>query len=425
MRRLRGQYPGWTPPADLSTLRAATGQGPGVDAAPIWSRIERGDVVGVGARLDQARATSPGWTPDAEMLRLIELSESQAAFDAAYAHRDAGAAIAAARRTPAMMRCDRINNAWRLAEMYQADGQRDAAVATWRGTAGACTRQADVVATLEKANEVATWPEMQQMFAAARASAPANARALDEVEARLAAGRGQRGPAAPAAATTPRAAAPQGQPPAATAMAPPAQVPAAASGGLPLRGDSRLSEARRLKEAGQWAACLAASSEPRSIDILYERSWCAYNLDRAGEALAGFAATERTGAALGGDINRDSRFGMILSYLALNMTEEGARLAAVTTLTREQRVGVEATILDQRGVRAYQSRDYAGAIGYFNALEALTGPIRRDLAMLRGYAFMQTGNHPAAHAEFTRLHTQLATDETRAALRSVAGMIGG
>jgi len=281
---------------------------------------------------------------------------------------------------------------------------------------------------LEKANEVATWPEMEQLFAAARSAAPANARVLDELELRLRAGRGQAVPRATAAAgaTARTSTAPAGV----AAVAPVAQAPAAAAGpvptgSLPLRGDGRLAEVRRLKESGQWAACLARSANPRSVELIYERSWCAYNLDRAGEALAGFSAAERTGSALGAEVNRDSRFGMILSYLALNMTEEGARLAAATNLTREQRVGVEATILDQRGVRAFQARDYPRAISYLNALEQLSGPLRRDLAMLRGYAYLNTGNQVAAREEFARLHAQLATDETRAALRASSGELGG
>ncbi|MCB1347067.1 MAG: hypothetical protein KDK09_17895, partial [Rhodobacteraceae bacterium] len=93
-------------------------------------------------------------------------------------------------------------------------------------------------------------------------------------------------------------------------------------------GDSRIARVRAAKERGDWAGCLAASANPRSLDVMYERSWCAYNLDRSGEALAGFTAAAQSGAALGGTVPRDARFGMILSYLNMNMTEEGARLAA-------------------------------------------------------------------------------------------------
>ena len=200
---------------------------------------------------------------------------------------------------------------------------------------------------------------------------------------------------------------------------------AVAPGRLPLRGDNRLAQTRALKEQGNWAGCLAASANPRSLELLYERSWCAYNLDRTGEALAGFTATVQSGSGLGGDVPRDSRFGMILSYLDMNMTEEAARLAAATNLTREQRVTVESTILDQRGVRAFHRRDYAQSIAYLNALQELSGTLRRDLAMLRAYAYLENEQPRLALAEFTRLNDELSTDETRAALASLRGVMSG
>ncbi|MCC6001546.1 MAG: hypothetical protein JJU19_11880, partial [Pararhodobacter sp.] len=197
----------------------------------------------------------------------------------------------------------------------------------------------------------------------------------------------------------------------------------APAGALPVRGDSRLARVRALKEAGNWGSCLAESANPRSLDVLYERSWCAYNHDRAGEALAGFTAAANAGRALGAEVPRDARFGMMLSYAALNMIEEAARLAAATDLTRTQRVEVETIILDQRAVRAFQQQQYAQSISYLNALEGLNGTLRRDLAMLRGYAFLNLRQVEAAHAEFTRLHGELATDETRSALQTTRGMM--
>ncbi|MCB1407969.1 MAG: hypothetical protein KDK01_17370, partial [Rhodobacteraceae bacterium] len=98
-----------------------------------------------------------------------------------------------------------------------------------------------------------------------------------------------------------------------------------------------------------------------------------------------FTATAQSGAGLGGDVPRDTRFGMMLAYLAMNMTEEAARLAAATNLTQTQRVEVETVILDQRGVRAYHSGDFGQSIAYLTALEQMSGSLRRDLAMLRAY----------------------------------------
>lgn len=429
MRRLRASFPGWTPPDNLAELQAmAAPAGAGVDVAPIWARIERGDFAAARSLIDDARRASPGWSPDAEMLRVLDLNEAQARFDSAVARRDHGTAIATARRTPALMRCEAINNAWQLAEMYQAAGQTDNALATYRSVLGACTRMQDQQPTLEKANEIASATQMAALFEVARGAAPANRSGLETLEARLTAGRGGGAPtptpAAPARTEAPTADAGTRAPaPGAGGGGGGGADRAAAPGSLPLRGDNRLARVRQLKEAGSWAACLDASANPRSLEVLYERSWCAYSMDRAGEALAGFSAVAESGGALGGDVRRDSRFGMMLSYVTLNMVEDAARLAANTELTRTQRVEVESMILDQRAVRAFQQRDYAQSVSYLDALERLNGSLRRDLGMLRGYAYMNLRQVERAHEEFTRLHGELATDETRSALEATRNMM--
>jgi hypothetical protein len=45
--------------------------------------------------------------------------------------------------------------------------------------------------------------------------------------------------------------------------------------------------------------------------------------------------------------------------------------------------------------------------------------------MMRGYAYMNTGRDAEALDQFTRLHAQLATDDTRVALRALSARLGG
>ncbi|WP_299505109.1 hypothetical protein [Cypionkella sp.] len=181
---------------------------------------------------------------------------------------------------------------------------------------------------------------------------------------------------------------------------------------------------RSEKAAPQTAApaqggsgCKSLGGGGNSASRQAERGWCAYNLDRPMDALSAFQSAEPrlTGAA-----RRDARFGMALSYLKLNMSEEAARIAASTNLTRQQRVDVESIILNQRGVLAYKKKQYRKAIGYFDALEQVSGHLRRDLAILRGYAYLNNGNISKAQEQFQRLHDQLATPETRQALAAAA-----
>ena len=77
---------------------------------------------------------------------------------------------------------------------------------------------------------------------------------------------------------------------------------------------------------------------------------------------------------------------------------------------------IETEILDKRGVAAYERGDYRRAIAYFDEVERLTGRMRRDLAMLKGYAYLNSGQRDRARALFQMLHDQMATAESRRAL---------
>ncbi len=132
----------------------------------------------------------------------------------------------------------------------------------------------------------------------------------------------------------------------------------------------------------------------------------------------GFQAAAQAGDALGPNIRRDAHFGMALAYLSMNMTEQGAAAVSQVRLNEAQHREIETLVLDQRGVRAYRAGDYRQAIGYFDALEKTNGALRRDLAILRAYAYLNSGQRPTARAEFERLHAQLATAETRQGLNA-------
>ncbi|MCB1360555.1 MAG: hypothetical protein KDJ96_05435, partial [Rhodobacteraceae bacterium] len=71
----------------------------------------------------------------------------------------------------------------------QIAGQTPNAVTTYRGVVQSCTRLSDVVPTLEKANDVASTQEMASLFDLARQAGPSNTTQLNELEARLRAGR--------------------------------------------------------------------------------------------------------------------------------------------------------------------------------------------------------------------------------------------
>lgn len=414
LRRLRASFPDWRPPSDLNDLLVApTTQS--VDEGAIWRLIERRDYAQARREIDRNRQAVAGWTPPADMVRVLETNEAQDAFDAATASRNADEAIAIARRSPRIMSCERINNAWLLSDMYVLAGQKSAAVTTYRNTVQSCNSYAQMQTTLEKASGVASRAELSSMFDVARGANRAETERLNALEKRLLGG----GAPAPQTASAPEPRtntkpAPQAQPVAAPA-------PVATPSRLPARGDGRIAEVRRLKEREQYARCIAASQNPQSLDVLYERSWCLYSHDRPTESLVGFKASAAAGDAIGPNVRRDAHYGMSLSYLNMNMTEQGAQVASSVSLTEVQRAEVEGIVLDQRGVKAYRNGNYRQAIGYFNALEQSKGSLRRDLSILRAYALLNSGQRVEAKNEFERLHAQLATAETRRGLNAALG----
>lgn len=412
LRRLRLAFPDWRPPENMNDLLAAQNT-VSVDEGAIWRQIERRDYAEARRLIERNRASVAGWTPPSDMLRVLETNEAQDSFTAAVSARDATQAISIARRSPQLMSCERINNAWLLADMYILAGQKSTALTTYRNTVQSCPTYSQMQTTLEKSSAIASRSELRDLFGVARQTNPGARPQLDQLETRLLGGG-----AAPATAAAPQTA------PARQAAAPaPAPAPAVTPsepvrGALPLRGDGRITEVRRLKEQEQFARCLAASQNPRSLDVLYERSWCAFSHNRPTEALVGFQAAAQVGDALGPNVRRDAHYGMALAYLSMNMTEQGAGVAAQVRLSDSQHREVEGIVLDQRGVRAYRAGDYRQAIGYFDALERINGSLRRDLAILRAYAYLNSGQRPNARAEFERLHAQLATAETRQGLNA-------
>ncbi|MCC5972739.1 MAG: hypothetical protein JJT81_01660 [Rubellimicrobium sp.] len=438
-RRLQAAFPSWTPPADLASLARLD---PDVEIDRIYARINAGDPAGARRLLTETRAAFPFWTPTQDLVSAVALAEAQAAFDAAIAARDLEAAVRIAVESPGLSRCERINNIWLLSELQTAAGNTAAALAGYRQIVSTCAATQDVVSTIEKASAIATPDQVQALIETAEGRGLGQPDVWRSLSTRLAGTQPPAGtpatpptpqPAAPATTAAPQpqttapaprqqAVAPPAPPVAGAVLAAPATAAPTATvaspsslNGLRRSGDSRINNVRQAAAAGDFRTCTRLSTRPASLDIAYERAWCVYNLDRPLEALALFSAVAQGG--LGGTVPRDARYGMMLSYLELQMTEAAARLAAETDLTFEQRKTVEGIILDQRGVRSYEQGHFLRAITFFDALEQLDGTLRRDLRLLRGYAYLNSGQRARAMEEFVRLNNELATSETREALR--------
>ena len=420
LQRLENAFPDWTAPDDLAALELMAPTTPKTEIDSIFTLIARNDIVSAQRELSAAREAFPDWVPSEDMLSLLATANAQTAFDAAIAARDPDAALRIAMDELAILRCNRINNGWKLAELKKQTGDRAGALSAYRQIVRACSLTADVVATIEKADSVATKDEMRALVATAQQRIPGSGTTFDALLIRLLAGRGV-ALATSAVAATPR---PAPQPSASTQAqaSAPVIVPGTSSGSplaeLRRSGDSRLRQVRASAQTGDFRTCTARSVTPRSLEVAYERAWCVFNLDRPLEALALFTAVAD---GLSGTVSRDARYGMALSMLQRNMTSAASQIAAETNFTIDQRRTIESTILEQRGVRAYQEGNYSQAITYFDGMETLVGILRRDLSIMRADAYLNSGDRATARTLFTHLNNALSTAETRTGLKAAGG----
>lgn len=429
MRRLMLQFPAWTPPENVGDIFAASGP---LRLDEIYRLIEQGDTAAARQLIAETDAAFPDWTPPSELLELLSLSEAQTEFDASVRADDAATLIGIVRGVPSLLSCERVNNAWELAQAHLSLGNTTAALGIYRGVLQTCTAPETLIATLEKAAVIAPLDTLTEFSDIAQTQAPAESAQIRLTEDRLRAGRQEplrwatdetliavdatgvapatppAGEAVTAVAETPR---PVARPEA------PAAAPAPASAPAPSAGGGSLSSLQAAAQRGAWAQCLALSAGSTRVDVIAQRGWCAYNADRALEAITAFQDAARRGTSAA--MRRDATYGLLLSMLTMNMTEQAAQVAATAPLSHDQRVEVEGQILDQRGVRAYNTGDYARAAAFLAAHQDLTGTTRRDLALLHGYALLNMGDRTGARAIFERLHRQLATAETRRAMQTL------
>jgi cellulose synthase operon protein C len=374
--RLREEFPGADIQGTLSLIDAKASE---IDTSPIWRKIESKDYADARSLITSTRAAHPDWTPPADMLEILDSNQGQASFDAAYADRDRAAVIEALTAYPTILNCDRINNAWRLAELQVADGLAADALTTYDGILKSCEQEDYVIATLQKANELGDKNRLEQLFAVAEGRNPVLAARLATLEVELGVGP----PEAVAAVAAP--AAPQ-----------PARN--APSGG---GGSSQLSRAAAAADRGDWASCFDLTSAQSSLEMINQRSWCAYNLGRAREAAAGFGKVSQSG---GSSMARDATYGLILAYARLDQLDQAASVAARAKLTPKQRVVVNQAVISKLASASFKKKQYRKTLDYLEQLSRDSGSLDRGLAMLRGWALLKSGRRGPARDQFARIH---------------------
>ena len=380
--RLEAEFPG----ADVrSTLARIAEIADEVDTSPIWRRIEAEEFAAARDLIAEIRSDDPSWIPPADMMRILNSNEGQARFEAAFAERDLTAASAALTSFPLIVTCERINNPWRLAELQREAEQTQGALATYDGILRTCSSENEVVATLQKASEIAEPDELSALFEVAKTRSPALDTRLEALAGELTS-EDDNDDAKKQAKSGAGKAAPK--------------VARAAASAVPSGSGGQTSRARAAADRGDWSACLDLTSGARSLDMISQRSWCALNFGRPNEALQGFS---RVASAGGSSMSRDATYGMILAHAKLGNLQQAASLAARTSLTGQQRRVVNQTVISKAALQSFEAGQYRTTLSYLDRLSRESG-LDRGLSMLRGWALLKSGRRGEAREQFRRVH---------------------
>lgn len=427
--RLQGAFPGASIDALLEELVVRSEE---VDTSQIWQMINVDDFEGARELIERTKEGQPGWTPPENLLAVLNEREGQSRFEAAVETGELQTLMAVLNDFPDLLTCQKINNAWRLAELQAAQAMPHQAVMTYDGILASCQVPDFVVATLQKASGVADKTEMAALFERARTLNPSLQLRLASLEAELepligkpvAASTDMSGTsqlAVHAVETRPQ---PRGIPPVVQQVSAPAPAPqpvrATAAASAPqaaLSGGGDLTAAQAAAARKDWATCLKHAARSNSVASTSQRGWCALELGRTLEAISAF----RHSAANAGNaqLRQDSDYGLILAYLKADMVREAAAHASRAKLSAQQKMTTDRQILSRLALGAFERKSYGEAITYVDRLSREAGGLDRGMAMLRGYSFLHMNRKAEARQQFAAIHRVTPGKDTQEAMALV------
>lgn len=187
--RLRALDPSWEPPKDLFAPQPATA---GVDESPFWSLVSAGKFAEARAAIAEQRRKTPSWQPSAKLLQELELTESSGRLRSASDTKRWQDVIDAAAAQPEAVACNRLDNAWRLAEAHAELKQTDRAFDTYKTIVSQCPSAKERRDTIFKASRYLSPAQLRELSALGATANPAPGEdyaSVRAVEAELESGR--------------------------------------------------------------------------------------------------------------------------------------------------------------------------------------------------------------------------------------------
>lgn len=168
--RLRALDPTWEPPKDLFAPQPTT---PGIDETPFWNLVSAGKVAEARAAIAEQRRKSPSWQPSDKLLQELDLAESAGRIRSASDTKRWQEVVDAAAANPEAVACNRLDNAWRLAEAYAELKQADRAFETYKTIVTSCPKAKERRDTIFKASRYLSPDRLRELTALGATANPA------------------------------------------------------------------------------------------------------------------------------------------------------------------------------------------------------------------------------------------------------------
>lgn len=136
--------------------------------------------------------------------------------------------------------------------------------------------------------------------------------------------------------------------------------------------------------------------ETLSPEDALNRGWCLMDMNRPLEAAPAFEVALRSASAA---IQRDAAYGQSLAYLRAGLTDKAAVAAAKAPQDRKRSVELETALLADRALAAFEARRYVETLMALDQFDTIS-PMRVDLMVLRGYAYMNLRRYGDARKVF-------------------------
>ncbi|MCD2180597.1 cellulose synthase [Rhizobium sp. GN54] len=181
-------------------------------------------------------------------------------------------------------------------------------------------------------------------------------------------------------------------------------------------GEERAVRRDRQSARARTVAGCRTTLDPQTLPpaTALARGWCLMDLNRPLEAAAAFDAALRTTVP---DVRRDAAYGQSLAYIRAGLFREAAIAATRAKQPRERAVELQAAILSNRAVAAFDAGRFRETILFLDQLAQLRTE-RADLMVLRGYAYKGLNRTGDAR----RIFEALAATGQRDAVRALGDM---